>query len=149
MTHEIDNSQDMIDLRDVIAKFEELESELTEAKNQQSTISKALPLDSWIEESNIEEHPFIDAIEEYLLLKNLLESLKGCGGDENWRDNWYPISLIRDSYFETAMDELLEDIGELKAYDKRPCYIKITIDYNALQMDYSSIDYEGVTYWYR
>lgn len=41
----IDNSKDILDVRNIIARFEELETELTEAKGQQSTISEALQMD--------------------------------------------------------------------------------------------------------
>lgn len=37
--------------------------------------------------------------------------MEGTGGDEEWRDNWYPITLIRDEYFTTYVQELCEDIG--------------------------------------
>lgn len=86
-------------------------------------------------------------IEEFKTLNLLLSNLVSKGGDEQWRGDWYPITLIRDSYFEKAMDELLEDVGELPK--ELPCYLKITVDYKALQMDYSSVEFDGVTYWYR
>ena len=78
-----------------------------------------------------------------------VEELKGNGWDEQWKGDWYPITLIRDSYFEDAMDEMLEDCGYLQPFEKRPSFIKISVDYHALQMDYTSIEYDGVTYWYR
>ena len=73
--------------------------------------------------------------------------MKGNGGDHQWKGDWYPVTLIRDSYFKTAMDELLEDIGELPS--TLPAYLKIEVDYDALQMDYTSVEFDGVTYWYR
>ena len=45
------------------------------------------------------------------------------------------------------MDELLEDIGDIPR--DLPCYLKITVDYDALKQDYSSIDIGNETYWYR
>jgi hypothetical protein len=45
------------------------------------------------------------------------------------------------------MDELLEDIGVLPR--DLPSYLKITVDYDALQMDYTSIEIDGASYWYR
>lgn len=116
---DIDNSQDYLDVRDIIERVE-----------------------------NLRENIDRDA-EELASLELLLENMKGYGGDHQWEGEWYPVTLIRDSYFEDAMDELLEDIGELKAYEDRPPYIKITVDYDALQMDYTSVEFDGVTYWYR
>ena len=84
--------------------------------------------------------------EELKIFTALLEDLKGGGGDEEWRGDWYPSSLINDSYFETVMDELLEDIGLPKDI---PSYLTIVVDYDALREDYSSVEYDGFTYWYR
>lgn len=147
MTKEITNNADILDVRDIIAQFEELENELTVTKDGESTKAELLELDSWIDEIDISRHPFQETIEQYKELKHLLEELKGKGGDEQWRGDWYPVTMIRDRYFEEAMDELLEDIGDMPK--NIPSYLKITVDYNALQMDYTSVDYDGVTYWYR
>lgn len=120
---DIDNSQDTLDVRDIIERFEELET------------------------ASSEETLTGDERQELSTLQTLLDDLKGNGGDEQWRGDWYPVALIRDSYFKKAMDELLEDIGELPK--ELPPYLSITVDYKALQMDYSSAEFDGVTYWYR
>lgn len=88
-----------------------------------------------------------DEIEELQTLENLLEELKGYGGDEQWEGNWYPVTLIRDSYFEEAMDEMVADCYEIPK--DLPSFVTITLDYVALQQDYSSVEFDGVTYWYR
>lgn len=88
-----------------------------------------------------------DDTEEFSTLESLLNELEGCGGDEQWRGSWYPLTLIRDSYFETAMGELLEDCGDLPK--DLPSYLTITVDYDALRMDYGSVEIDGETYWYR
>jgi hypothetical protein len=126
--------EDVIDVRDVIARVEELRDE-----REQSDIPAneyGGPKDTWAEERA-----------ELATLESLLADLKGYGGDEQWEGEWYPVSLIRDGYFEQAMDELLEDIGDLPK--NLPGYLKITVDYDALQMDYSSVELDGETYWYR
>lgn len=125
---DIDNSQDVIDIRDIIERYEELEKELD-----------GMPVTEHLEAERAE----------FKELGDILEKLKGKGGDEQWRGEWYPVTLIRDSYFEDYMDQMLEDCGDLLPYAKRPCYIQITIDYEALQSDYSSFEYDAVTYWYR
>lgn len=135
MTNTISNTDDIIDVRDIIARVEELEEEL----------------------KNIEDMPEGDMLkntvegdamrEELAQLEYLLDELKGNGGDEQWRGDWYPVTLIRDSHFEDAMDELLEDCGDLPK--NLPCYLSITVDYEALQMDYTSCEFDGVIYWYR
>lgn len=73
--------------------------------------------------------------------------MKGNGGDEQWEGDWYPVTLIRESYFEDAMDEMIEDCYELPK--DLPFWMNITYDYDALKMDYTTTELDGVTYYYR
>lgn len=118
---QIDNSADILDVRDIIERIEGLRDE-----------ADALQPDEAGELSELEE---------------LLGQFAGYGGDHQWGGDWYPVTLIRDSYFETAMDELLEDIGDIPR--DLPSYLSVTVDYTALQMDYTSGEFDGVTYWGR
>ena len=127
---ELDLTADYIDVRDIIARVEELNDE--------------------IDAESFADAPQDEADEvrsELATLTAILDDLRGNGGDEQWKGDWYPVTLIRDSYFETAMDELLQDIGDLPK--DLPCYLKVTVDYDALQMDYASTEIDGETYWYR
>ena len=123
-----------IDLRDVIARVEELRDERDASELDPKEYGG--PLDTWQDER-----------QELAELESLLAELKGYGGDEQWEGDWYPLGLIRDDKFPEAMDELLQDIGDLPK--DLPCYLKITVDYDALRMDYSSVEFGGDTYWYR
>ena len=126
--------QDYLDVHDVIARVEELQDE-----REQSDIPAneyGGPKDTWAEERT-----------ELATLESLLDDLKGNGGDKQWRGDWYPVTLIADSSFNDAMDELLQDIGDLPK--NIPSYLRIEVDYDALQMDYTSCEFEGTTYWYR
>lgn len=127
-------SDNIIDVRDIIARVEELRDMLPQ------TAHDVIPGTS----DETEELQ-----QECETLETLLFELRGNGGDEQWEGDWYPVTLIRDSYFEDAMDELLEDCGYITPYADRPSFIKISIDYDALQVDYTSVEFEGVTYWYR
>jgi antirestriction protein len=122
---EISNSEDVIDVRDVIARFETLEN-LGDDKNLTQ-----------------------EDLDEKELLFSLLDDLKSYSGDEQWRGDWYPVTLIRDSYFVEAMQQLCEDIGDFP--NGVPGYYVIDWEATArnLQADYSSVEFEGVTYWYR
>ena len=84
MINYIDNTQEIMDVRDIIERVEELETE----------------------QDGIESP--CAALEE---LRGLLSELAGYGGDGQFEGDWYPSTLIHYDYFETAMDELLEDIG--------------------------------------
>lgn len=147
MSREITNSDDLIDVRDVIERFEELESEqesLTEARDEFTEPSEDLD----IAVATLAEWK-ADYADEMATLGSLLDDLKGNGGDEQWRGDWYPISLIRYSYFVDAMQELVSDIGVLPK--DIPVYLAIDWEKTAdnLQVNYSSVGFDGVTYWYR
>lgn len=121
---DISKTDDIIDVRDIIARVEEIEA--------------------------IEE-PLRDCqAEELKELGSLLDDLKGYGGDEQWRGDWYPVTLIRDSYFQAYAEELAEDCGMINSDATWP---NNCIDWERaareLRQDYSSVEFDGVTYWYR
>ena len=119
---EISNMDDIIDVRDIIARIEEIE----DCEPREDTLEQ-----------------------ERAALQSLMDEMKGYGGDERWRGNWYPLTLIRDSYFVEAMKELCADIGDVPK--DMPSYIAIDWEATAdnLCADYSSVEFDGVTYWYR
>lgn len=123
--NDLDLTADIIDIRDIIERVEELEPEV---------------------DSNGEG----DHISEWKMLTAILSDLQGMGGDEQWRDEWYPVTLIRDSYFQTYAQELAEDIGAIKADATWP-HTCIDWEHAAreLRYDYSSIEINGATYWTR
>jgi hypothetical protein len=84
--------------------------------------------------------------EEVKEIQTFLEEVKGSGGDEQWRGDWYPLQFIADDKFEEAMDDLVESCVHLP---ELPSFVSIKIDYDALQSDYSSVEINGDTYWYR
>jgi antirestriction protein len=70
---------------------------------------------------------------------------------EGYADDWpYGEALIRDSYFRDYAMELAEDIGAIDANASWPTRC---IDWDQaareLQMDYTAVDFAGVTYWIR
>ena len=116
----INSGDDTIDIRDVIARFEYLENRQLDDK---------------------------EADDEFNQLESLLSDLKGKGGDHDWRGNWYPVTLIAESHFAESMDEMLQDIGDMPK--DIPNYLKITVDYDMLKMDYSEVEFDGETFLYR
>jgi hypothetical protein len=88
-----------------------------------------------------------DIVAEAESLREILEGLKGQGGDHEWRGDWYPAQLIHADEFENAMDELLEDCGMMPR--DIPAYLTVSVDYAALKMDYSEIEIDGETYYFR
>jgi hypothetical protein len=124
-TFEINSNDDIIDVCDIIERFEELEGAMPEDDAD---------VKNWAD------------LHEWMNLASLLSDLCGNGGDEQWRGDWYPVTLIRDSYFNQAMDEMVADCYTLP---ELPSFMTVTLDYVALQMDYTSTEIDGVTYWYR
>ena len=130
-TNTLDLSADIIDVRDIIARVEGLE----------------------IEREGLEEsdpHRDADLASEHCQLAQIMADLQGMGGDEKWRGHWYPLTLIRESYFRTYAEELADDIGAIPRDAQWPL---TCIDWEQaareLRYDYSSIDIDGATYWTR
>lgn len=122
-TQPIATSEDIIDVRNIIARFEALENRDDLDDDEQT---------------------------ERAMLTTLLADLKGNGGDEQWREDWYPITLIRDSYMEDYAQETAEDIGAISRNARWPLNC---IDWeqatDQFKMDYSTVEIDGITFWYR
>lgn len=133
MTQSIDQFADIIDVRDIIERIEELEEQVSGAGSIDGT-----------------EIDGTDEAEELSELRALMSDLKGTGGDEKWRGDWYPDTLIRDSHFRDYAMELADDIGAIPDGVRWPI---TCIDWDQaareLQMDYSSVEFRGVTFWTR
>lgn len=134
MTTELDNTQDVIDSRDVIARIEALRGEREEYQDRDLTE----PLtESWAQANP-------DEAAELTALESLAEEASGYAPD--WE---YGAALIRDSYFTDYAQELLEDCGDLPK--DLPHYIHIDWEATArnIRMDYTAVEFDGVTYWIR
>ena len=123
---EIDNSQDIIDSRDIITRIEYLENLKEDAESEGNTLE------------DYEQ-------EELTNLKELAEQ-----GENNASDWIYGSTLVRDSYFEEFAEEEANELGLINNDSSWPFN---HIDWEAaaeeLQQDYTEIDFDGVTYWVR
>lgn len=134
---ELDNTADILDIRNLIERFEELETQRDE-----------------VETEALEGHAAFgfgkEERDELAALESFLSDFKSYGGDHDWRGDWYPVTLIRDSYFTDYAQELAEDIGAINPDERWP---NNCIDWDRaareLQMDYTSGAYGDVTYWAR
>ena len=108
-------TDDMLDVRDLIERYEELEDELSAITDIEDEIESLDPDEDKeelrITKENLEEKQkeLEDEQEEFDQLQKILDELKGNGGDEQWRGDWYPITLINSDYFTDYTKELLED----------------------------------------
>lgn len=119
------NNDDVIDSRDVIEAIDDLESELAEA-------SRIDP--DWD-----------DLTRELATLRDLRDEAADYA--EDWE---YGETLIRDSYFQRYAEELADDIGAIPSDAAWPL---TCIDWQQaareLQIDYTAVEFDGVTYWVR
>lgn len=127
----LDLSADIIDVRDIIARVEELETEIKSSENVYVSENEAA------------------AIDEAEMLQSILAQLVGYGNDEQWRGDWYPVTLIDDAYFTDYARELLEECGTIPR--DLPSWVEIDWEATArnVRIDYTSVDIDGRTYWYR
>lgn len=140
MNRTISNSDDIIDSRQVIERIEELEAKReTLVTNLAETPDnpELLTLAEWDEG---------DDGAELAALKGLAEEASQYSSD--WQ---HGEALIRDSYFETYAQELADDIEAVKSDANWP---NNHIDWESAaeelqQEDYTTVDYDGVTYWIR
>ena len=125
---DISKFDELIDSRDVIERIETLESEL------------ALFLDE-TEGALPENFPNID---ELSALRALAEECSSLSAD--WE---YGEMLVRYSYWQDYVQEMLEDCGEIPR--NLPWYISIDWEKTAdnISQDYTLVDFDGVDYYIR
>jgi len=129
MTNTISNSDNVIDSRDVIDRIEHLTSERDDAVEEGGDAIAA-----WEQEYGDE-------------LKALEALADEASGAADWE---HGESLIRDSYFTQHAEELANDIGRVNGDLEWPlCHIDWEAAAEDLQQDYTSVDFDGVTYWIR
>jgi len=78
-------------------------------------------------------------------LKNLLELREDIG--RSWAEN---VSLVPDSEFEEFAQQEADSLGLISDKNSWPtCYINWEFAAESLKQDYSTVDYDGETYYYR
>ena len=151
----ISNTDDVIDSRDVIERIEELEGERQDLQDAFETA-----VDNELQNTDPEQRETLNTVrnDAYKALtdwdeenKAELDALKALteeaeGYSEDWR---HGATLVRDSYFEDYARELLEDIGDIPR--NLPHYIEINWEATArnIRVDYTEVDFDGVSYWVR
>lgn len=131
-------AQEVEDKQDDLNQLEEDEDGRTDAEDELALARKEL--------QNFDE----DEGEELEKLTQLLDELRGYGGDHQFEGDWYPGSLIAESDFEEYARDFAEDIGAIPDDAAWPC---TCIDWEKaareLAVDYSSVTYDGTDYLYR
>ena len=160
MPTNIDKYDDIIDSRDMIARIEEMQAERDALQEEVDETGDALDVALIEADGNDTDPSVVDAyqahrdarvaVDEWDRAAELaiLEALAAEGeGSPDWR---YGETLIRDSYFRDYAEQLADDIGAIDRNAGWPC---TCIDWDQaareLQMDYTAVDFDGVTYWIR
>ena len=133
----VDLRADVIDVRDIIARVLELRDERDEYNEKMGSP------DAW--DGVPDGEP-----DELNMLEGILSALAGYGGGAEFEGDWYPVSLIAESYFQEYAQDLAEDCGMVDTSARWPMNC---IDWEQaareLQMDYIPIIIHGSAYWYR
>jgi hypothetical protein len=126
---DINNTQDIMDSRDVIARIDEIEDALPKSRHE------VLPGDS-------------DEIND---LWDELKALKTLAAEAEVSPDWqYGETLIRDTYFKEYAEELAEDCGLINSETVWPNnHIDWDAAADALKQDYMSVDFDSIEYWIR
>lgn len=144
MKNDPDLTADIINIRDIIDRFEELEKERDDHVLGSPDGEETPAPELWEEENP-------ELKEELEKLENILSGLASHNGDEKWGGSWYPQILIAESHFEDYARELAEDICQEQLGNAQ--WPLNCIDWEKaaleLQSDYSSVEIEGTTYFYR
>jgi hypothetical protein len=120
MTDEIRNDADTIDSRDVIERIAALEADADSGELDDEGRAELASLRKFAEQG------------------------------ENFADWIYGETFIRESYFETYAKELAESIGAVPSDGSWPLpHIDWEAAAEALLVDYTDIDFDGVTYYAR
>ncbi len=164
---EISNTANVLDSRDIIDRIEHLESEREALTDEVDTAQEALDdlnSDDFEEvsafeeaeqtakdelataQANVNDWDESDEGQELAKLKAFAEEAESSSSD--WT---YGATLIHEDYFEDYARQLADDLG---LYDDRKAQWPHTcIDWaqaaEELKQDYTSVDFDGETYWVR
>lgn len=132
----LDGTDDVFDSRDVVERLEEIETWIEELKSEIGDNSHP---DDYVSER--------EDLDDLAQEREALESLRDEFDTRDFEDG---ITLISEADFENYARELAEDIG---AYDPDAGWPNGYIDWERaardLRIDYTAVEFHGVTYWGR
>lgn len=138
------------DTRDLETRLEELESDFQVWFQQLTDDDKKDIAACWDEPlDRMDEHHFK---EEWIIATNDGEEYKNIQNLKNELGRLFKdgTELIHQGNFEDHARQLAEDIGAIDRNASWPCnFIDWERAADCLMMDYSSVDYDGETYYYR
>ena len=129
----VDNNNDILDSRDIISRIEELENDRDSWNDDEDNADSKT---TW-------EAEYPDDATELTTLTDLAEEC------ENYSEWVHGEVLVRYSYWEDYVQELLEDCGDIPR--NLPHYLVIDWKQTAdnISQDYATVTYDGVDYYIR
>jgi hypothetical protein len=137
LSSRVHNGADIVDSRDIIKRIEELDGEIEGCATCGGTgeVKDGEDADKEAEDCDVCQSDR----EERKVLQDLVDEIDNA---DNGR------TLIKDSYFRTYAQDYASDIGALP---RDPSWPANHIDWEAaceeLQQDWSSVEWDGETYW--
>lgn len=147
-TRTISNSDNIIDSRDIIARIDELTAD-RQALVDAIDVAKELVDDETndrVEAAKDAYQEWIDGDDSEELTK--LEALRD-EAESSTSDWQYGATLINDDYFVEYAKDLADDLGAIKSSDWPLNCIDWEMAAEALQQDYTSVDFDGQEFWVR
>lgn len=140
-----------LDTRDLNKRLDELESMFETQEEAKGELSKALGRKDEGQAEMRNAFECQGALEDATLTEEELEELEELRGLRDEISEWsHSETLIPESEFEDYARDFAEDIGAIEDDAKWPA---TCIDWekaaSELQMNYSSCEYQGTTYYYR
>lgn len=147
---DIDNNQDTLDSRDVIARRDELAEEREALAEALADLEADTANDPQYKDADAQRDTAKDALaewdadnaEELAALEAFIQD-----GSAEWD---HGVTLVRETYFEDYAQELADDLGAIPKDARWPL---TCIDWEhaarELRYDYTGADFDGVTYYYQ
>jgi len=170
MAEPIDNTYDIIDSRDVIARIEELETFRDDAAEEmKERLGRIAELESMETLTDEESDELGELKEKNELITNMkgeeqassilygedeqreLDTLLALQDQAEGYSDWqHGESLIRGTYFRKYAEQLADDIGAIDRNANWPiCHIDWDAAAQALKADYTCVDFDDEKYWIR
>ena len=154
---------DRIDMETITTRYAELRDERADLEtdrddaeseaqeDQPDTEAQSAADEAWAAADRALKAWDEDNAEELKELAELIEELRGAGGgDHQWEGDWFPSELIAEDDFEEYAEQLADDIGAVPSDAEWPL---TCIDWEQaareLAQAYSSVDYQGKSYYWR
>lgn len=159
MRNSIDNSQDILDSRDIIERIEELQGE---REALQDELDEAIECVKYHHDGELDEQGEYPEHIAYRSCRDALAdwdgadelaTLEALASEGEASPDWsYGETLVRESYFVEYIEQLIDDCYEVPKSTEWP-YRHMTLDYEAAaqeaRQDYLEVDFDGVTYLVR